>query len=50
MAIILLSLFVIYPIYFIFTGKSCYDTKFIEDVFTGDNIEYSLEWFYKKLL
>ena len=48
--LILLSHFIICPIYFIFTGKNLFDSKFIDNIFDGINIDDSLEWFYNKLL
>lgn len=48
--LILLSPIVICPIYFIFTGKNVFDSKFIENIFDGNNIDDSLDWFYNKLL
>lgn len=48
--LILLSPSVICPIYFIFTGKNLFDSKFIDNIFDGTNIDDSLEWFYNKLL
>lgn len=49
-ALIFLSPFVIYPIYFIFTGKNLFDTEFIDNLFNGTTIEDVLTWFYNKLL
>lgn len=48
--LILLSLLVIYPMYFIFTGKNLFDTEFIDNLFNGTTIEDVLTWFYNKLL
>ena len=50
MILILLSPIVIHPIYFIFTGKNFLDSKFIDKIFDGDNIDNVLEWLYDKLL
>lgn len=50
MGLILLSPFVICPIYFIFTGKSFFDSKSIDKIFEGTNIDDTLEWLYDKLL
>lgn len=50
MVLILLSPIVITPIYFIFTGRKFFDSKFADNVFDGDNIDDSLKWFYNKLL
>lgn len=50
MVLILLSPSVICPIYFIFTGKKFFDSKFADKVFDGANIDDSLKWFYNKLL
>lgn len=48
--LILLSPFVICPIYFIFTGKNVFDSKFIDNIFEGVYLDDALEWFYNKLL
>lgn len=50
MVLILISPFVICPIYFVFTGKNFFDSKFIDKIFDGENIDDVLEWFYNKLL
>ena len=50
MVLILLSPIIICPIYFIFTGKNLFDSKFIDNIFDGINIDDVLEWFYNKLL
>lgn len=50
MVLILLFPIIICPIYFIFTGKNVFDSKFIDNIFDGTNIDDSLEWFYNKLL
>ena len=50
MVLILLSPFVVCPIYFVFTGKNFFDSKFIDKIFNGENIDDVLEWFYNKLL
>ena len=50
MVLILLSPTVINPIYFIFTGKNFLNSKFVDKIFDGDNIDDVLEWFYNKLL
>lgn len=50
MVLILLSPIVIIPIYFIFTGKNFFDSKFANKIFDGENIDNVLEWFYNKLL
>lgn len=48
--LILLSPFIFYPIYFIFTGKNLFNSEFIYNLFNGTTIDDSLEWFYNKLL
>ena len=48
--LILLSPIVIHPMYFIFTGKNFLDSKFVDKIFGGDNIDNVLEWLYNKLL
>lgn len=50
MVLILLSPIVIHPIYFIFTGKNFLNSKFVDKIFDGDNIDDVLEWLYNKLL
>ena len=50
MVLILLSPAIICPIYFIFTGKNVFNSKFVDNLFDGTNIDNSLEWFYNKLL
>lgn len=50
MVLILLSPIIICPIYFIFTGKTFFNSKLSDKIFYGDNIDDSLEWFYNKLL
>lgn len=48
--LIVLSPVVIHPIYFIFTGKDFLDSKFVDKIFSGDDIDDVLEWLYVKLL
>lgn len=48
--LILLSPFVIGPIYFIFTGKTFFNSKFSDKIFYGENVDDTLKWFYNKLL
>lgn len=48
--LILLSPFILCPIYFIFTGKNLFYSKFIDNLFDGTTIDDSLEWVYNKLL
>lgn len=48
--LILLSPIVIHPVYFIFTGKNFLNSKFIDKIFDGNNIDNVLEWLYDKLL
>ena len=50
MVTILLSPFVFCPVYFIFTGKKFFDSKFADKIFDGENIDNVLEWLYDKLL
>ena len=50
MVLILLSPIIICPIYFILTGKNLFNSKFIDNIFDGINIDDVLEWFYNKLL
>lgn len=50
MILILLSPAVICPIYFIFTGKNFLNSKFVDKIFDGNNIDNVLEWFHNKLL
>lgn len=50
MVLILLSPPIICPIYFIFTGKKFFGSKFADRIFDGENIDNVLEWFYNKLL
>ena len=50
MVLILLSPTVINPIYFIFTGKNFLNSKFVDKIFDGENIDDVLEWLYNKLL
>ena len=48
--LILLSPFVLSPIYFIFTGKKLFGSKFMDHICDGTNIDDILEWLYNKLL
>lgn len=48
--LILLSPVVIHPIYFIFTGKDFLDSKFVDNLFSENDIDGILDWFYNKLL
>lgn len=48
--LILLTPFILCPIYFIFTGKNLFYTEFIDNLFNGTTIDDVLEWFYNKLL
>ena len=41
---------IVCPIYFIFTGKNLFDSKFIDNIFNETNVDDVLEWFYNKLL
>ena len=50
MVLILLSLSIICPIYFIFTGKKFFGSKFENRMFDGETIDNVLEWLYNKLL
>ena len=50
MILILLSPFVICPIYFIFTGKTVLNSKLSDKIVYGENIDDILKWFYNKLL
>ena len=50
MILILLSPFVICPIYFIFTGKTFLNSKLSDKIVYGENIDDILKWFYNKLL
>lgn len=50
MVLILISPIVIHPIYFIFTGKDFLDSKFVDKIFDGNNIDNVLEWLHNKLL
>ena len=50
LVLILLFPIVIHPIYFIFTGKNFLNSKFVDKIFDGNNIDNVLEWLYDKLL